>query len=279
MSSTTDETGQWFHPLIARAEPRVNRRRLMIFGGSSLAAAAIARPQLSLVAAQTPDATPAGSGDFQATGDDDAVALLRSAAQAMAELDSFAFEIETVRGESTIFEGLAVNMIAGAVRRPLDFTATVTVGLPFGSLDVTAVGVDGSAWVQNPLSDGEWIALEGTEDIVALVNPDTLIVSSIGLIKNATIEGEERVDGADTTRIAGEIDFAETADRLSGDDAALPAELTSEPLPVLIWIDDQNHVLEIEVTGPILTSESDDVVRSIRFFDFNQPVDIEQPDI
>jgi hypothetical protein len=279
MSSSTDETGQWFHPLIARVEPRVNRRRLLIFGASGVAAAAVARPQLSLVAAQTPEATPATAIEDQITGDDDAVALLRGAAETMTNLDTFAFEIETVRGESTIFEGLAVNMIAGAVRRPMDFTATVSVGLPFGSIDVTAVGIDGSAWVQNPLSDGEWIALEGTEDIVALVNPDTLILSSIGLIKNATIEGSERVDGTDTTRVAGEIDFADTADQLSDGEVTLPAEISSEPLPVLIWIDDEQRVVEIEVSGPILTSESDDVIRSIRFFDFNQPVEIDQPDV
>jgi len=38
-------------------------------------------------------------------------------------------------------------------------------------------------------------------------------------------------------------------------------------------------LLEIEVLGPILTSESDDVIRVIRFFDFNEPIEIERPDL
>ncbi|MBA2467967.1 MAG: LppX_LprAFG lipoprotein [Chloroflexia bacterium] len=282
MSSSSESTERWFHPLISRAEPRLTRRRLFLLSSSGLAAAAGARPDLKLVAAQTPSSTPAAPAALiqdQVTGDDDAVALLREAAAAMAALDSFRFEIETVRGESSVFQGLSVDLIEGAVRRPYDFTATVTVGLPIGALDVTAVGLDGSAWVEDPLNAGAWIALEGGEDLVALVNPDTLILSSIGLIQEAMIDGTEQVDGQETTVVAGLVDFAEAAAQLSGGTVSLPAEVSAEPLPVLVWIDGERRVLEIEVAGPILTSESSDVVRAIRFFEFNEPVDIERPDI
>lgn len=277
MTSSPDSPEQWFHPLIARSEPRLNRRRLMLMTSSGLAAAAATRPALRVVGAQTPAASPLI--EDQLTGGDDAVSLLRDAAAAMAALDSFRFEIETVRGESTIFQGLSVELIEGGVRRPFDFTATVTVNLPFGSLDVTAVGLDGAAWVQDPLTDGEWIALEGSDDIVALINPDTLILSSIGLIQDATIDGTDQVDGVDATVVAGTVSFAGAAEQIGGDEGELPVEVTSEPLPVLIWIDGENRVLEIEILGPILSSESSDVVRAVRFFDFNEPIEIEQPDL
>jgi hypothetical protein len=282
MTTPSNAPEQWFHPLIGRSEPRLSRRRLMLMSGAGMAAAAATRADLNLVAAQTPEATPGSMGPLiqeRITGDEDAVAELRSAAQAMADLETFEFEIETVRGESTIFQGLAVDKIEGAVRRPTDFTATVTVSLPIGSISVTAVGTEGSAWVQDPLSDGQWIELEGAEGITAVINPDTLILSSIGLIQNATIDGTERVDGVETTVIAGEVNFAETANDLSNGSLDLPAEITAESLPVLIWIDDMHRVLEIEVTGPIVSSESSDVIRSIRFFAFDEPVDIEAPDV
>lgn len=282
MTSSSKSSERWFHPLITTAEPQMNRRRLLMLSGTGLALAAGARPDLRLVAAQTPAATPDAPSTMildQITGDEDAVALLRESAAAMAALQSFRFEIDTIRGESTIFEGLSVDLIEGAVRRPYDFTATVTVGLPIGNLDVTAVGLDGTAWVEDPLNAGEWIALEGGEDIVALVNPDTLILSSIGLIQDATIDGTEQIDGEEATVVAGFVDFAETADQLSGGAVALPAEVSTEPLPVLVWIDTEGHVLEIEVSGPILTSESSDVVRAIRFFEFDEPVEIERPEI
>lgn len=281
MTSISNDHERWFHPLIARADPQVSRRRLLLLGGSGLAVAA-ARPDLRLVAAQTPAASPQapmGAIQDQLTGDADAVALLREAAAAMAELSSFQFEIDTVRGESTIFQGLSVDLIEGAVRRPYDFTATVTVGLPIGELDVTAVGLDGTAWLEDPLSEGEWITLEGGEEIVALVNPDTLILASIGLIQDATIDGAEQVDGEETTVIAGFVDFAATAERLAGGVVELPAEVSAEPLPVLIWINGERRVVEIEITGPILTSESSDVARAIRFFEFDQPVEIDAPDL
>jgi len=198
----------------------------------------------------------------------------------MAELSTFAFEIETTRGESTIFQGLNVREITGAVRRPADFTATVSVDLPFGAIDVTAVGVDGRAWLQDPLGDGEnWIPLEGSENIVALINPDTLIVNSIGLIQDARVDGTEELGGVGTTRIVGTIDFAATAERLTGGAVELPAQIVAEPLPVVVWVDDQERVLEIEVSGPIIDTETEDVVRVVRFFDFNEPVEIEAPPV
>lgn len=273
---------RWFHPLIALGVPRLSRRRLFALSGAGLAAAAGTRPDLRLVAAQTPEASPnplSGAIQGQVTGDPEAVALLQQAATAMAALDSFQFEIETVRGSSTIFEGLAVDLIEGAVRRPYDFTATVTVTLPIGELDVTAVGLDGSAWIEDPINSGEWIALEGGEDLVALINPDTLILSSIGLVQDATIDGTEQVDGQETTVVAGVIDFAQTAEQLSGSAVELPAEISTEPLPVLVWIDGEGRVVEIEVAGPIIISESSDVVRAVRFFGFDEPVEIERPDV
>lgn len=282
MTSSSNSGDRWFHPLIARADPLVSRRRLLLLSGSGLALATGARPDLKLVAAQTPEATaiaPATMIQDQLTGDDDAVALLRESAAAMAALQSFSFEIDTVRGESTIFQGLSVDLIEGAVRRPYDFTATVTVGLPIGELDVTTIGLDGTAWVEDPLNAGEWLMLEGGEDIVALVNPDTLILSSIGVIQDATIDGTEQVDGEETTVVAGFVDFAATAEQLTGSVVSLPTEVSDEPLPILIWIDAEGRVVEIEIAGPILASESSDVVRAIRFFDFDEPIEIERPEI
>lgn len=281
---------RWTHPLISRVDPSLNRRRLLLLGTTGLAAAFVTQSGSAQVA--TPDATPGGTPEGTPvipgvaslgeglTGDPEAVEILRNAARVMAELSSFAFEIETTRGESTIFQGLNVREITGAVRRPVDFTATVSVDLPFGAIDVTAVGVDGRAWLQDPLGDGEnWIPLEGSENIVALINPDTLIVNSIGLIQDAQLDGTEELDGVETTRLAGTIDFAATAERLTGGSVGLPAQIAAEPLPVLVWVDDQGRVLEIEVSGPIVTTETEDVVRVIRFFNFNEPVEIEAPPV
>lgn len=278
MVNHPDPNDHWVHPLISTRDPQWSRRRLFLVGSGGLVAAAAVRPGLQPAAAQvaTPPASPVID---ELTGDPDATSLLREAAQTMADLQTFQFEIATTRGQSTILQGLEVETISGAVRRPVDFTATVTVGLPFGSIEVTAVGVDGKAYIEDPLSDGQWIELEGTEQAVALINPDTLILSSIEVVQDARIEGTEKIDGVETTRLTGTIDFAASAEQLSGGSVEIPAELSSEPIVLLIWVDDQNRVVEIEIDGPILETESDDVIRTVSFFGFNEPVDIEAPQL
>lgn len=278
MVNRTDATDRWVHPLIATRDQQWSRRRLFLVGSGGLVAAAAARPGFRPAAAQdaTPPASPIADG---LTGEPEATSLLRDAAEAMAALQTFQFEIETTRGQSTILQGLEVQTISGAVRRPVDFTATVAVGLPFGSIEVTAVGVDGKAYIEDPLSDGQWIELEGTEQAVALINPDTLILASIGVVQDARIDGTENIDGVEATRLAGTIDFAASAEQLAGGAVELPAELSSEPIDLLIWIDDQKRVIELEIAGPLLETESEDVVRTVSFFGFDEPVDIEPPQL
>lgn len=244
MTTVRDDADTWFHPLITPYNPRrLGRRRLLMIGGGGLAAA-MAAPRLTLVAAQDM-ASPEATGDFEVTGEDDAVAMLRQAAQVMADLETFSFEIATISGETSIFGMLTLESIEGSVRRPLDFTATVDVSTPIGSMSVTAVGIDGSAWIQNPLSDGEWISFTEVGDIAAIVNPDSLILGSINVIQDATIEGSDTIDGVEALRIAGTVDISEMADRVTADTGELPAELSTEPLGIMIWLDDEHHVLEI----------------------------------
>jgi len=269
MTSPTDST--WSHPLITSYEQRrLNRRRLVLITGGGIAAAASVVP-LRLVTAQesSPIAEPA------ITGEDDARELLERAVRAMAELETFGFEIETISGETAILPGFTLGLVEGVVRRPNDFMASVEVSTPVGSLELSAVGIDGQAWIQDPLSDGEWISLEGIGDISAILNPDSLVLTSISVIQGARLDGEEKVDGFDTIRIAGTINLAETAAMV--EEAA--GQIATEPIDVVVWVNEEGHIVEIEFSGAILASEDASVIRSIRFFDFNEPVEIDRPAI
>jgi len=269
----TNETSRWEHPLIRTLDRSVNRR-IMLGGVMGLAAA----PALRIVSAQeTPVAATPGT---EIEGQDDAVALLQSAASAVSALQTFRFELKTTRGSSTIFQGLDLKGVEGAVRRPVDIEATVTIGLPFGEISVTAVGLDGEFWVQDPLTPGEWISLGSDSQIQALINPDQLLLLAVRLVHDAEITGTEKIDGVETTVVEGTVDFYDTLQRvLAGTDAAAMIEqgLVQGAKDVTLWIDDQNRVVEIEILGPIFTTESDDVVRDLVLFDFDKPVDIEAP--
>lgn len=267
----TNEHAKWEHPLIRRLDRPVSRR-------SIFAAGLAAVPALRLVSAQeTPaSATP----ELEIEGQGDAVALLESAVTAVAALETFRFELKTTRGSSTIFQGLDLKSVKGAVRRPADIEATVTVGLPFGEISVTAVGLDGEFWVQDPMTPGEWISLGGDSQVQALINPDQLLLLAVRLVHDAQITGTEKVDGAETTVVEGTVDFQDALQNvLGGTDAGSMVEqgLARGANDVTFWIDDQHRVVEVEILGPIFTTESDDVVRDLMLFDFDKPVDIEAP--
>lgn len=258
---------------------RFNRRRLLAMAAASAAMAGSGRWFDGV--AQTPVASPASP-----SGDPEAVALLQAAARTMAALRTFHFESETTQGSSTILEGLELEGIVGDVRRPMDFRTVITAGLPFGSIDVTVIGVEGRIWITDPLAAEEtWILLAdgsagGGEaaEITTLANPDSLILEAVSVLRDARIGGQEKVDGVETTRVDGHVDLAAAARQAIGTPVALPPEVSTEPIPVSLWIDEARRVLEIELAGPLLASESADVVRVIRFSAFDEPVDIAPPD-
>ncbi len=270
MSQPNDPT-TWQHPLITPYQPRrFDRRRLLMMTTGGIAAAASIvplRPALGQESSPAPE--PA------ITGDDDARAVLDRAVRAMADLETFGFEIVTVAGETALMPGLSLGLVEGAVRRPNDFVATIEVSTPIGTIELSAVGLGDRAWIENPLSDGEWMSLEGIGDVSAILNPDTLVLAAVNVLQDARIDGTEKVSGQETTRIAGVINLAEAASLV--DEAA--GQISSDPLDVLVWIDSDDRIVEIELAGPILTSEDATVIRSVRFFDFDEPVEIEEPPV
>ena len=276
MRSLRIQDSSWFNPIAPTVTSRFSRRRLVSTAGAAIALATVT-PSLHVVAAQ--DATP-GATPSSITGQDDAVAVVQEAANAMAALDTFTFQLETVAGESTVLSGLTLESISGKIRRPTDFEAVVSVGIPFGTIDVTAVGLDGRAWVQNPLEDGAWIDLGSGDSLLAYVNPDSLILASIQFVTDAEIVGTEKVDGNEATHVTGVVDLSRIAGFGNAQaNGQLPTELAGEPVTVDFYIDGDHRVVEVEIAGPILTTESSDVVRAVTFADFNEPVEIQQPDV
>lgn len=276
------KTEQWQHPLIRTTTNRRLSRRLFVLGaGSAAAVAAFPGTRSTMAASATQQGTPAptalpGSG---ITGDEDAVKLLNTAAQAMGALKSFHFDVETTRGESSAM-GLNLKKISGDVQRPLDFQTDISVDIPFGSITVRAVGVNGKFYIQDPFSKTEsWKTFNASSDILALVNPDVIILMAVNLISDAKIDGSEKFDGVEAQRITGNVDFKSVAQKLGGGATALTDQLAQGPIPVTTWVSKDNMILGIEIDGPLLAAEADNVVRLVSFSAFNQPVTIEAPKI
>lgn len=251
--------------IVTRVSPRISRRSL-IGSAAALGAFATVAPTWAQVA------TPAS----QAEGDSDALAVLQAAGEKVLALETFAFSLETSAGSSTIFPGVDLVSVNGAVRRPIDLAATLSVKAFTQTMEVSAVAVDGEFYVQDPLSGGSWQNLGSAPEIATMINPDWIIMAAINLIQDATITSEK--DGV--VLIEGYMDFSETLDSVKDADLdQLKQFLASGPVDVAFWVDAENYLTTVELYGPIFASESADVEKRIELFDFDEPVDIEKPNI
>lgn len=266
-------------PGLIRLDPtemRLNRRRFAALAAASVASVAlgdVAAAQSTTPAA--PVATPTGAAD--------AVTLLKDAAAAMSRLKTFHFEMTTPAGSASIMQGVELKGITGDVRRPVDFKTVIKASIPFGTIDITVIGLKGQIWIQDPTSqNGEWISLtkESGMDpgvITTFVNPDIIILRAVSFVHDAKITGHEKVGGAQTTRVEGQVNLDSLSKMTGGNSDNAPTGLASGPLPVIIWIDDDKRIREIELDGQILTTESSDVIHDIIFSDFDKPVEIKSP--
>lgn len=248
--------------------------RRMVLGGVAAWVFGVAARDHVAARQSTPDATP--------TGDADAVQLLNDAAATMSGLETFRFSMVTTQGETVILEGFTLDGIAGAIRRPDDFETTVTVAIPFATIDLTAVSIDRQVWIEFPAfgeNSGGWTSIGSSEGVLSLLNPDLLILEAVPYVENAAVDGSGEVDGVPVTFVNGTVDFQEIAVRLADGDEQIQSQIAEGPVQLAVAIDEEERVREIEMSGPLLAAEADDVVRLVTFSAFNEPVEIIEPEI
>ena len=228
--------------------------------------------------------TPAGT----AAEDGEAVALLRDAAEAMAEVDSFHFVLSNERGTTALVEGLEVAGAEGDVQRPDRFRATVEASFAGLPLEVQLVGVGSRLWLTNPTGDGEsFQEFQVDPELLATISPDALLQAAVDAIEEPEVAGEEEIDGDPVTVVDGVVDpvaLLETAqERLGapeGVDATAAAEIGAaldEPLFVEIWIDEAGRVRRLDLEGALTAAEEENVVRRLDLSAFDEPVEIDPP--
>lgn len=214
---------------------------------------------------------------------EDATPILVKAAEAMSEVQSFRFELTTVRGESTILQNLELAGVTGAVQRPDRFQATITARVAVVEVDVEVIAIGSRVWVSDPMASSETF-IEITSDdpavgeqLTNLINPDRLLLQAVGLVQEPTVDGFETIERARTTRVVGTVDLAEIPQFAQATPEAARDLLVLDEMPVTLWIDGEGHVVRMEVDGPLTRDESVDVVRRITLYDFDAPVDIVEP--
>lgn len=217
--------------------------------------------------------------------DEEAAALLAEATAAMADVQSFRFEITTPRGATTFGESLTLLGVTGEVQRPDRFRAVAIVDAMIARLEITVIGIGTTFWITDPLApepafiqrDLTEADLGGGPSPAELFNPDRLLLTAVEAVQDPTIGGQDEIDGVLTTRVNG---FA-TLDPLNGADMAgtpiAGMSLLGEPVQVAIWIDDDLRVRQLDVYGPLLNTEAPNTVRRLKLTAFDEPTDIQPP--
>lgn len=249
----------------ASSRPRISRRSMI---ASALAFSTFA----TVVPAFAQSSTPAS----HAEGDSDALAVLKAAGSEVLALETFKFSMQTTSGSSTIFPGVNLDSVVGEVRRPMDVSATLSVKAFGQTMSASAIVVNGDVYVQNPLSGGAWESMGSAPQIANMINPDWLLLAAINLIQDAKITNED--DGI--TLVEGYVNLTETLSDLGEQDVQQMEQfLASGPVDVAFWIDEDNLINAAELYGPIFANESADVEKRIELSGFNEPVEIEAPQI
>jgi hypothetical protein len=216
----------------------------------------------------------------------DPAALIAQAAQSMAALSSFHFDLTSLNGKTSFVEGIDLDEVSGDVLRPMSFRADATIGMTLASIKITIVSIDGHTWMTDPFSsDGSFTDLGqadfGALDPTILINPDRLILPAINTVQNPTIAGNETIDDVDTTRVDGTVDIgaalAVVGTPVPQDPNAPMQFAFPDSMPFSAWIDGETRVVRVEITGPVLQNEDNNIVRRVDFSAFDEPIDIQPP--
>jgi len=222
----------------------------------------------------------------------DAATMLAEAAAAMADLESFHFELSTPRGTTRVLDAFELVRLEGDVRRPDRFQATIDAEAVGFDVSIEAIGVGDLLWVTDPMAGGDFrevplgtAAGEGGPTLEQIVNPDRLWLAALRVITDPVVVGEDTIDGEPVTRIDGFVDVSQVigaegmaeagaaaATATAGQVAALP-----DPLPISLWITEAGLLRRLEVEGPLLATEEPSIVRRLDLTRFNEPVEIEPP--
>jgi hypothetical protein len=212
--------------------------------------------------ADTPTPTPTPLPDTQS--------ILRSSGEAMALLDSFRFELSHRNGGTAIAEGLVIKEVAGNIVKPdkLKLSLSGTFSGFFIRADV--VTVDGETYMTDPIN-GRWEPLSGDVNPLGFFDPAVGIASIINDLTEVSLMGLEIVGNVTTYRMKGELPSQ-----------SLTPLLGTVPLNSLVdsevWVGVEDMYLhQVVFHGMVTPDDAEDIKRTIKLSNFNQPMIIEAP--
>lgn len=195
--------------------------------------------------------------------------IVSKSVTAMRDITSLHFLIDTNKLDKYP-AGLFITRAEGDVARPDKLRATAKALLVGSAIQVQVVGVGTEQFMTDPAS-GRWQAMPPSFNVLAAFDPNKGIADILANAKNPATDGTEAIGGVDCYRLTTTL----SPDALR----ALSTEVNSTaPLPAKLWIGTADFRLrQVTLAGPLMTGEPANIVRTVQFTKFNDPVDIQKP--
>lgn len=187
----------------------------------------------------------------------------------MQDLESFRFELTHNEGGTEFIPALVVEEAQGEVVKPdllsLKFTGTFGGGYAIKS---TLVSVGATTYMTNPLT-GAWQEMDASVSPLGFFNPSVGIAAMMLRLE----EPKEVETGRDDVhRLTGTLLAAALSPLLGSaiQDAYVDVNLTIDA--------ERHYLLEAIVSGRVIASDEEGIVRTIELRDFGEPIVIEAPE-
>lgn len=190
----------------------------------------------------------------------------------MALLDSFQFELSHRNGGTPIANGLVVKEVVGSVVKPdrLRLSWEGTFSGFFVRADVVTVA--GETYMTDPIS-GRWGPLSGDVNPLGFFDPAVGIASIMSDITEVSLLGLETADGVRTYHVSGRLPSFSLSPLLGTVAPDLMVDTEA-------WIGVEDmYLYQVVFKGIITPDDADDIRRTIKLSNFNQPVTIAAPKV
>jgi len=211
---------------------------------------------------ETPSPTPAPAVP-QVTAPE-AVELSRSA---MADLESFSFQLTHDSGHTTLSGALLLSRASGLVAtNGLDLEAEANIGRAFVRAEAVVIGEQ--TWMTNVFT-GVWSEIAPEDSPFSFLDPVKLVADILGDTQRAAYSNESATNG--TTTISGVIPAKSLA--------TLVGSVDPDAVPnVVLSLNAESKLLEkIVISGAVQPEDEPGTIRVITLTEFDKQVSLEPP--
>ena len=221
-----------------------------------------------LVACGADKATPPSSE----AGEIDAGPVMRQAVEQLLALESAAFSLEHLSGTTALFPGVLMTKASGEVSIPGRFRITIEAQSqsPKSYIEISIITIDDTSYMTG-LFGGRWNEIPTGSLPFNLSGLGQTLADIVKAVQRPRVIGKERLNGADTLHIEGEV----VSQDLGG---LVPGAGQGFPVGLELWLDESQGLLrQVLIIGRVIPTDEVDTVRRLTLEDINQPVEINPP--